>query len=169
MDWRVGAAAAAGLVAGAAAAVLLQRQQQSAPRKSLKCRVKHLPLTSKLVPLSNSSSFDHSLWSKVLKKYIVPGELRGCKTNVVKYDAGLYKDGDFQQYLKQLSNARGVENWPVREQLAFWLNAYNSLCLNHVVRYRNERPNDPQLEKLTDIPARLGNGSTGGFIAAPSN
>jgi hypothetical protein len=159
---------AAGLVAGtavASASIALYLNQQkpkdpkevSRSRPFLECRVKNLPLSSKEATPDEPES--HALWTKVLKKYVLSGELRSCNTNCVDF-AGVCGDEDFQRYLVQLSEMRDVGTWPMPKQLAFWLNAYNALCMNHVVKYKNARPNDPKLEKLGQIPARMGKSGT---------
>ena len=92
---------------------------------------------------------------------MTPGRLNSCATNVVRYGAGICEDEDLKQYLALLADARGeeVERWPADEQLCFYLNAYNALCLHHVVRYMREQKHHRRggghpLTQLTQIPSR---------------
>jgi hypothetical protein len=80
--------------------------------------VKHPPVAS---DQPASDLFNHQLWTQVLQKYVAPGVLNGCKTNLVDYDAGLVAgDDDFAEYLQLLASAT-PSGWPANEQLAFYM------------------------------------------------
>lgn len=86
-----------------------------------------------------SSSFDHSLWDSVLKDHvdtspdnaIVPKEddkITGM--HLVDYH-GIAKDDRFAKYLEALgSEISDPASLSDTEQVAFWMNAYNALCVN---------------------------------------
>mmetsp|Transcript_25069 Transcript_25069/g.52119 ORF Transcript_25069/g.52119 Transcript_25069/m.52119 type:complete len:300 (-) Transcript_25069:252-1151(-) len=82
-----------------------------------------------------SDSFDHSLWDNILKKYIVDtdgslGEVNGV--HLLDYD-GISKDTNFEAYLGQLEKAQ-VSTLPELEKLAFWINAYNAICVSLLLK-----------------------------------
>eukprot|EP00523_Entomoneis_sp_CCMP467_P014365 CAMPEP_0168781086 /NCGR_PEP_ID=MMETSP0725-20121227/8455_1 /TAXON_ID=265536 /ORGANISM="Amphiprora sp., Strain CCMP467" /LENGTH=296 /DNA_ID=CAMNT_0008830953 /DNA_START=138 /DNA_END=1028 /DNA_ORIENTATION=+ len=75
--------------------------------------------------------FDHGLWDAILKQHVVEtdgtlGEIKGV--HLIDYDA-LAKDTNFKAYLSKLENTN-VAALPEPEQLAFWINAYNALCVS---------------------------------------
>jgi Protein of unknown function, DUF547 len=81
--------------------------------------------------------FDHSLWDALLKEYIVTtdgtiGSVQGI--HLVDYQ-GLAKDARFDEYLSKLaSTALAPKLLSQPEQLAFWMNAYNALCISLIVQ-----------------------------------
>jgi len=87
--------------------------------------------------------FDHSLWEKVLKKHVTPGEVEGITTNVVDYRA-IAEDGDFDKYQEALAGA-DLDDLATKpnELLALYINSYNALCISHVTRFIKE--NDGKL------------------------
>ena len=74
------------------------------------------------------ASFDHALWDGVLQAHVSDG--------LVDY-VSLAADARFAAYLEQLA-AADVAALSKPEQLALWCNAYNALCVNHVVSRRSE-------------------------------
>lgn len=83
--------------------------------------------------------FDHSLWDAVLKKHVVDtngsiGKVNGI--HLVDYTS-LSKSTDFKSYLGQLESA-DVSSLPEPEQLAFWMNAYNALCISLLIQNMDE-------------------------------
>lgn len=116
--------------------------------------VSTLPNRKKLsdYPLEVSKpTFDHSKWDAVLKKHIKVGAGSAGKVtgiNLVDY-AGIKSDEDFHQYLAQLDQVSNVEQWEPTEQLAFWMNAYNALCINIILQH--ETTNDIMIGSITDL------------------
>ena len=79
-------------------------------------------------------SFDHSAWDRALKRHVSPGgAVGGVRCAVVDY-AALAADPDVDAYRAALA-AADVDALPPNEQLALWMNAYNALCVGHVVRH----------------------------------
>ncbi|KAH8051079.1 zinc ion transmembrane transporter [Aureococcus anophagefferens] len=75
--------------------------------------------------LAGGASFDHSAWDALLKAHV-------RDDGTVDY-GGLERDGDaFRGYLAALA-AADVDALGDREQLALHLNAYNALCVAHVL------------------------------------
>lgn len=77
---------------------------------------------------AGGASFDHALWDGVLQAHVSDG--------LVDY-VSLAADARFAAYLEQLA-AADVAALSKPEQLALWCNAYNALCVNHVVSRRSE-------------------------------
>jgi Protein of unknown function, DUF547 len=94
-------------------------------------------------------SFDHSMWTKVLQRHVTLGLTFGKveKVNAVDY-ASIGKDEDFWAYLKSLEQA-DPDRLSKREQLAFWMNAYNALCIATIVHH--ETITGQQLESITKL------------------
>jgi hypothetical protein len=151
-------------------------------RRKTRMFIKYPPVVVDSLSQTTAASADkfdhsHSLWSSVLKRHVSSAKLNGCDTNVVNYDA-VSGDKQFDQYLKEIAAVKkeDVRAWSADKQLAFYINAYNSLCLNHVVRYTRYTCGDVReiskhvdqredyaptnegrrLTKLTDIPSKIG-------------
>ena len=110
--------------------------------------------------------FDHSLWNAVLQRHVqpYPPETIGTipKVTVVDYD-GVARDPDFAQYLQHLRDHTPIlllraqeEERPLlrldlapAEELAFWINAYNALCISLIVQARQQR--QPLLTSINDL------------------
>lgn len=80
--------------------------------------------------------FDHSIWAALLKEYIVKtngtiGTVQGI--HLVDYQ-GLAKEPKFDDYLSQLAHCQSPKLLSMPEQLAFWINAYNALCISLIVQ-----------------------------------
>jgi hypothetical protein len=80
-------------------------------------------------------SFDHTLWTNVLSKHVYVDATFGAVTGAHAVDyAGVAADRDYDAYLQQLAAAQPAL-LSKRQQLAFWMNAYNALCVNLIVQY----------------------------------
>ena len=73
----------------------------------------------------NRHDFDHSLWDRVLRKYV---DDRGG----VDY-AGIGESAPFREYLYRLSKTDAAELGDDHQRLAFWINAYNALTIHAVL------------------------------------
>jgi hypothetical protein len=75
-------------------------------------------------------SFDYSSYSSLLKKYVITGSsLNGIKLNTVDYK-GLSRENQdpssrYNKLLKQLRNFNPASLTGRKNQVAFWINAYN--------------------------------------------
>lgn len=69
------------------------------------------------------SSFDHSLFDQLLKKYV--------KNGFVDYKS-FKSDSKLNEYLNQLASA-DIKRFNENEQLAFWINAYNAYTIKLIV------------------------------------
>jgi hypothetical protein len=94
-------------------------------------------------------TFDHSLWTAVLRRHVSAGHTFGSVTDCHAVDyVGIARDPDFAAYLSLLQSAD-----PTRlsnlEQLAFWMNAYNALCIATIVHH--ETTTGRQLASITKL------------------
>jgi hypothetical protein len=85
---------------------------------------------SEYAPSSEGRTFDHSKWNSVLQRHVRKhGTVNNIgNVNVVDYDA-VAADTDYQAYLDYLTTAQPDKLVPIH-QLAFWMNAYNALCIS---------------------------------------
>ena len=106
------------------------------------------------VPTSNV--MDHSTWDTLLKKYVSTdpsntiGDVKGVA--LVNYD-GMGSDPNFETYLDELASTE-VAKLPEPEQLAFWMNAYNALCIALLIdamKTRKETDDGGNAEPLQSI------------------
>ena len=78
-----------------------------------------------MVQVGRAATFDHSKFDLVLKQYV---DDRG----LVDYN-GIAQDRRFSEYMKSLELAE-VEELSRDGQLAFWINAYNAVTIDKVIK-----------------------------------
>ena len=83
-----------------------------------------------LAPEGHTYSFDHSKFDLVLKQYV-------DEDGLVDYN-GFAKDRQFSEYMKSLESAR-VEKLSRDGQLAFWINAYNAVTIDKVIKKKPKK------------------------------
>jgi hypothetical protein len=97
---------------------------------------------------TSKTPFDHSLWNAVLQRHVkVHDKTINGVTNINTVDyAGVATDSDFSAYLSVLEQT-DPSKLPPPDQLAFWMNAYNALCINLIIK------NDPdyKLQSITNL------------------
>jgi len=101
-------------------------------------------------PSDAVASFDHGKWDRVLQYHVdvAAGNIDDVKgINMVDYDA-IAKDPNFSDYLTQLEEADPTKLYPA-EQLAFWINAYNALCINIIIQYETEK--SVKIQSITNL------------------
>jgi len=109
-------------------------------------------------PASGARETLVELWDGVLREHVKPGRINGIDLNVVDY-SGIAADARWARVLKMLENAQ--EPSEPTERKAFWINAYNILCINVVLRgYPVESINDlgGLLQSVWKKPAGLAAG-----------
>ncbi|WP_111307940.1 DUF547 domain-containing protein [Confluentibacter sediminis] len=75
----------------------------------------------------HAQSFDHSQWTTILQKYVSENEQ-------VDYQ-NLKKDRkSLSNYIAYLSENTPKDNWSKNEKLAYWINAYNALTVDLILR-----------------------------------
>jgi hypothetical protein len=83
-------------------------------------------------PLVNAServqAFDHALFDSLLQKYVARG--------LVNYQALKANPVLMANYLKQLEqvDTQDFENWQREEKIVFWINAYNAITIEGILR-----------------------------------
>lgn len=92
-----------------------------------------------------ADEFDHSEWTQLLGAYVV--SINDGASTAVDY-AGFANDQEaLASYLRRLSTVTQVQfdGWPLDDQLAFLINAYNAWTVNLILqRY-------PDLESIRDL------------------
>lgn len=78
----------------------------------------------------SAADFDHSLFDQVLKAYV---DDKGR----VDYN-GIAKFQPFQAYMESLKQAQ-TESMSRDEQLAFWINAYNAVTIDKVIKWKPKK------------------------------
>jgi hypothetical protein len=74
--------------------------------------------------------FDHSNFDLILKQYV---DDRG----LVDYNV-IAKDRRFSDYMKSLESAK-VEELSLDGKLAFWINAYNAVVIDKVIKWKPKK------------------------------
>jgi len=77
------------------------------------------------VQVAYPAPFDHSKFDLVLKQYV-------DEEGLVDYN-GIAQDRRFSEYMKSLESAK-VEKMSRDGQLAFWINAYNAVTIDKVIK-----------------------------------
>jgi hypothetical protein len=78
---------------------------------------------------SAAAGFDHSIFDQVLKTYV-------NNQGRVDYN-GIAKDQPFKAYMESLKTAKSDSM--SREQLAFWINAYNAVTIDKVTKWKPKK------------------------------
>ena len=90
---------------------------------------------------TNAAPVDHSIFDKLLKKYVNDKGLvnyKGIKSEVKVLD----------QYLDMLSKNPPASSWSKNEQMAYWINAYNAFTIKDVVKHY-------PIESIKDIGSKI--------------
>jgi Protein of unknown function, DUF547 len=77
-----------------------------------------------------AATFDHSKFDRILKVYV-------DDQGRVDYN-GIAKDPMFQEYMQSLKTV-DVDNMSRDGQLAFWINAYNAVTIDKVIKWKPEK------------------------------
>ena len=96
--------------------------------------------------LPASNVMDHAAWDALLKKYVNTDASNtiGDVTGIALVDyAGMGTDPDFKSYLETLATTE-ASKLPKPEQLAFWMNAYNAICISLLVDAMKNKDGDAE-------------------------
>lgn len=83
-----------------------------------------------MASIVSASDFDHSKFDQILKEYV-------DDKGLVDYN-GIAKDTRFTEYMQSLQTAR-VEEFSRDGQLAFWINAYNAVTIDKVIKKKPKK------------------------------
>jgi len=83
-----------------------------------------------LVPGASAGTFDHSNFDQVLKAYV-------DDKGLIDYN-GIAEAPRFHEYMQSLKTAK-VEKLSKDGQLAFWINAYNAVTIDKVIKWRPKK------------------------------
>jgi hypothetical protein len=89
-----------------------------------------LLILSSINQATSAETFDHSNFDQILKQYV---DQRG----LVDYNR-ISKDSRFKEYMESLKLVK-VEELSRNGQLAFWLNAYNAVTIDKVIKWRPKK------------------------------
>ena len=92
---------------------------------------------SEETPEETVQTFDHGKWDALLKKHVTPD-------GGVDYMGFTQDKSRLRSYIAALGASRPDENWTKDDKLAYWINAYNALTVDLIIR------NLP-LESIKDI------------------
>ena len=81
---------------------------------------------------AHSSETYHPAYARLLAKYVVAGEKEGIKTSLIDYDRWA-KDKNHPKALRALQQVN-PQKLTGKEKLAFWINAYNLLTLDLIIK-----------------------------------
>ncbi|MBT8370063.1 MAG: DUF547 domain-containing protein [Deltaproteobacteria bacterium] len=79
---------------------------------------------------AQAADFDHSKFDRILKTYV-------DNQGRVDYN-GIAGDNTFHEYMKSLENAK-VDSLSQDGQLAFWINAYNAVTIDKVIKWKPKK------------------------------
>jgi hypothetical protein len=85
-------------------------------------------LTSVLTFASAPTTVDHSVFDKLLKKYV-------NEKGMVNYKGFKKDEREFNGYLEMLSKNPPAASWSKNEQMAYWINAYNAYTIRLILDY----------------------------------
>lgn len=98
------------------------------------------------IAAAQDALFDHRDWGAVLKRYV-------SKDGLVDY-RGIAKDDRFARYVASLRTAKPSTLGNDRDRLAFWINAYNAITIDGILKalpddhaaWRRFKPTDVKIE-----------------------
>lgn len=77
---------------------------------------------------SNNELIDHSSWNNLLKKHVtIDGK--------VNYKGFKADENELKDYINYLGTHSPHDTWTKEEQLAYWINAYNALTVDLIIRH----------------------------------
>jgi len=89
-----------------------------------------LLILSSIHQKTSAETFDHSKFDRILKQYV---DHKG----MVDYNR-ISKDSRFKEYMESLKSAK-VEELSRNSQLALWLNAYNAVTIDKVIKWKPKK------------------------------
>lgn len=85
------------------------------------------PLPTELSESKKIKKFNHNRWNALLQKNV-------SETGGVNYEAFRKSRTELDAYINNLTSNVPNENWSKQETLAFWINAYNALTIDLILR-----------------------------------
>jgi len=83
-----------------------------------------------MVPAAAAEIFDHSEFDRILKEYV-------DENGLIDYNH-IAEDTGFNAYMESLKTAK-VEALSRDGQLAFWINVYNAVTIDKVIKWKPEK------------------------------
>lgn len=91
--------------------------------------------------LAQPKGLSHAVFDQLLKKHV-------AENGQVNYKGFIKDSTTLNTYLKQLSSNPAQTTWPVNEQLAYWINAYNAYTIQLIIRHY-------PLKSIKDIGSKI--------------
>ncbi|MFC1813773.1 DUF547 domain-containing protein [Thermodesulfobacteriota bacterium] len=98
-------------------------------RKSIVLMMTILLMTG-VIRVAAATPFDHSRFDQILHQYV-------NDKGRVDYN-GIAANPTFKAYIKSLESA-DIDAEPINEQLAFWLNVYNAVTIDKVIKWKPKK------------------------------
>jgi len=76
----------------------------------------------------NAQKVSHDAWNNILKDYV-------SEKGNVNYKSLKNNQGDITQYINYLGENTPNEDWSENEKLAYWINAYNALTIDLILKH----------------------------------
>lgn len=90
-------------------------------------KTKVLPLPPKPPKQIESSTFSHKRWNTLLQKYV-------SASGNVNYEKFKADKTTLVVYIDELAHNTPKSNWSKNEKLAYWINAYNALTIDLIIK-----------------------------------
>jgi hypothetical protein len=84
------------------------------------------PVSAPAAPIQEAIAFSHEKWDQLLRKHV------GAEGKV-NYKGFLADKADLETYLTALSAGAPQKEWSRREQMAWWINAYNAFTIKLIL------------------------------------
>ncbi|WP_067147450.1 DUF547 domain-containing protein [Pseudotamlana agarivorans] len=86
-----------------------------------------IPSKTNTLLTENQNTFDHGLWHDLLQKHV-------SNQGKVNYKGFIKDDKKLHDYINQLGKNTPQPEWSCEEKLAYWINAYNALTIDLIIR-----------------------------------
>ena len=80
------------------------------------------------IKVETTEIFSHNSWNELLQNHV-------SKNGNVNYKAFKTNRSDLLNYIKSLSENMPNETWAKEDKLAYWINAYNAMTIDLIVRH----------------------------------
>lgn len=98
-------------------------------------------LTSTLTFATAPTEVDHSVFDRLLKKYV-------SEKGQVNYKGFKKDEKEFNAYLEMLSKNAPTDKWSKNDQMAYWINAYNAYTIRLILDHY-------PVESIKDIGSKI--------------
>ncbi len=104
-----------------------QNAKFTTSKDSIRFNGEEMAADVKIMTTENNVFFNHQTFNDLLKKYVT-------KDGAVSYKGFKGNRSDLQNYISALGENMPTDDWPKEEKLAYWINAYNALTVDLILR-----------------------------------